>query len=130
MMADEEKHGQARISSIQDLRMFILDVIRHDGLEQVSGMVELLNDRNCIGWREFWPRDFTAEEIWMQLKHLCKQGLIDALIEQAPEFDLVSLDSAKLDALADSNQLWFALTDAGRRAWEQWAPPTSVMEQG
>lgn len=50
------------------LRMFLLDVLRHDEIEQASSMVTILNDVDCMGWREFWPHDFTVNEIWPQLK--------------------------------------------------------------
>ena len=104
------------------LRMFILDVLRHDDIENLGSILKLLNNPGCIGWRVFWPDDFVAGEIIPQLCALAAEGQVHALREtgRGDEFEPISPEQIVAD-----ERIWFALTDAGRRAWDEWNPPTT-----
>ncbi len=106
-----------------DLRMFILDVLRHD-FEGVPQICVLLNSRSNIGWREFWPRDFTEEEVVRTLAGLVQEGLVE-VFEEAP-------DSGELDHVRDPatdmssiKRYWYRPSPEGRSVWERWDPPVS-----
>ncbi|HQU43730.1 MAG: hypothetical protein B7Z73_01250 [Planctomycetia bacterium 21-64-5] len=103
--------------------MFVLDVLRHDAVEQVSSIVRLLNDTSgCVGWREFWPRDFTTTEVVSALVALEHDGHVRALRESSTEDDLLAVPSGQLDSSA-CEETWFALTADGRRLLDEWDPP-------
>lgn len=106
----------------RQLDMFVLDVLRHDAAEQVSSIVRLLNDTTCIGWRQFWPHDFAGSEVVPALLDLERSGLVRALREGEEDGQLVPIASGQLDP-SEADEVWFALTDKGRRLWEQWEPP-------
>lgn len=105
------------------LDMFVLDVLRHDVVEQVSSIVRLLNDRTCIGWRQFWPHDISSSEVVPALLDLERSGLVRALQETEGKDQLVPIPSGQLDA-SYAEVVWFALTEKGRRLWEEWEPPS------
>jgi len=105
------------------LDMFVLDALRHDAAEQLPSIIRLLNNRGCIGWREFWAADFSEEEVMASLRKLTAIGMVEVLSED---------DSATLRACekpnwnVSQNSLWFGMSSSGRTAWEQWEPPSSV----
>jgi hypothetical protein len=102
------------------LEMFVLDVLRHDELEQVSSLVKMLNDRSCIGWRDHWPHDFTQEEVTAALNELVQQGKVEAMLEN-PKGEFVPAPKTRLKT--SGSAAWFRLTPAGQAAWDQWEPP-------
>ncbi len=110
-------------SENRNLEMFIVDVMRHGEIEQVSGILQLLNSRSCIGWRIFWPRDFTAEEVVATLEHLLQKGMVHLLIHDERRRELVDATPESVDLRAEWPTLWFRLTPKGREAWESWEPP-------
>jgi hypothetical protein len=104
--------------------MFVLDVLRYD-VEQVVNILALLNSDGCIGWRAFWARDFTEQDVVPVLRELASNGLVEVLSET---------DQAELRPavgtieLGGDTKLWFAITDKGRRAWEAWEDPPVLPE--
>lgn len=105
------------------LPMFILDVLRHDAIEQLSSIVKMLNNDACIGWRDCWPRDFTAEEIVPVLEQLVKEGLVDVLREDESGNEVVPISIETVDVQGEMDVLWFAMTARGRERWSEWTPP-------
>ena len=107
---------------LSHLRMFILDVLRHDDIENCPSILRMLNNRGCIGWREFWPSDFSDVEVLQELRHLAGEGHIQVLREIGQENQL---EPIALDLITEIDEhVWFALTDSGRDAWAQWDPPS------
>jgi hypothetical protein len=107
----------------RQLDMFVLDVLRHDVVEQLSSVVRLLNDTTCIGWRQFWPHDFSSSEVVPALLDLERSGLVRALRETEGENQLAPIPSGQLDS-SEAEEVWFGLTEKGRRLWEEWEPPS------
>ena len=105
-----------------DLRMFILDVLRYD-IEPLESILKLLNNDSCVGWRQFWPRDFTGAEIVPALKELIEKGYVDVYEMSADERELVPTDMARLSLEDSAGNYWYLLTDLGRRVWNEWQPP-------
>jgi hypothetical protein len=105
------------------LEMFVLDVLRHDEIEQLSSIVRLMNDRTCVGWRDFWPHDFTTDEILATVKESVERGNIE-LLREGDAGELAPVPSANIETIEGDSTLWFRLTPSGRSAWERWKPPT------
>lgn len=111
--------------------MFVLDVLRHDVGAQLSSILKLLNNDGCIGWREFWPHDFTSEEVIPILLSLERAGSVRALHEIIPDDTGNGLAPLPVGQItpADCGDVWFALTARGRRLWEQWEPAVSAHDR-
>ena len=109
-----------RRKSDSNLRMFVLDVLRHD-VEELSSIVKMLNNRGCIGWREFWPDDFTSDEVGVALEALLSDGLVTALAYDVDQSSLVRV-SEYVD-VRGSSKIWYELNPKGRALWESWDPP-------
>lgn len=107
----------------QLLKMFILDVLRHDVVEQIPSILKLLNNRSSLGWRGFWPHDFNADEVVPALKELIRDGAINACAEDESG-ELQPLIPEQVEAEQDEGRLWFGITEKGRKLWNQWEPPT------
>jgi hypothetical protein len=112
-----------RPTSLDDLRMFILDVLRHDQIEQVPSILNMLNNDGCIGWRDCWPHDFTAEEVIPALERLISEGSIEALREDKSGNEVIPVPVENPDVQQEVDTMWFALTPKGRARWNEWKPP-------
>ena len=106
--------------------MFIVDVLRYD-IEQISSVLNLLNSEGCIGWREFWPRDFRFDEVATELIALVESGLVERLEVAEDKYELVPLARSMDPALMD--QLWFRITKRGWQAWGTWDAPISPEDE-
>lgn len=106
-----------------DLMMFVLDVLRHD-FEQVPSIVKMLNNAGCIGWREFWPRDFTDSEVTDALIELTARNLVEVFQEgsgsEGPE--LVPVEAPAISA-NNIMRFWFHPSKRGQDLWSSWKPP-------
>ncbi|MFN7811240.1 MAG: hypothetical protein ACK5SI_01085 [Planctomycetia bacterium] len=117
--------GNKRVDNTMasQLPMFILDVLQHDVAEQVSSILRLLNNDGCIGWREFWPRDFSEEEVVEALGRLVEEGRVIVFRESAENGELVPTSVRELPM--DVNSQWYGRSMSGEEAWDSWEPPTS-----
>lgn len=105
--------------------MFVVDVLRHD-IEQVSSIVNLLNDTGCIGWRDQSPSDFSSNQVISVIPNLVEKGYVDVYMYSKSEDALVpacEVGSMPEGFAGKENSYWFLLTDKGRAAWELWSPP-------
>jgi hypothetical protein len=111
-----------------EVPLCVLDVLRHDVIEDLRGILNLMNNDGCIGWRELWPHDFTEEEVMKALRELDAEGLVLTLRERTTEegFDELPRQSAELRDNVPG--LWFHLTPEGRRKWDAWEPPISAAD--
>ena len=99
--------------------MFVVDVLQHD-IEPLTSIVKMLNDTGSVGWREFWPNDFTVSEVLPALKELIRRNWVEVL-EYSPSRNQLVPTVVALEG--DASQLWFRLTNEGREAWQTWEPP-------
>lgn len=102
------------------LEMFVLDVLRYD-YESIDSIIKLLNDSEGVGWREFWPTDFSTEELIPALESLVKKEHVKPFY-----FDQTTQSLEKFDHpcfIEVVEQVWFGLTEEGRQHWEAWSPP-------
>jgi hypothetical protein len=110
------------------LSMFILDVLRHD-IEAVPSIVNLLNNRGSIGWRNFWAHDFTEKEVTWALENLLQRGLVKPLRYDEILKELVAVQEVE-SIRGNIDSLWFMLTERGLQAWERWVPPGEKENSG
>ncbi|MHC4123314.1 MAG: hypothetical protein ACYSSI_07055 [Planctomycetota bacterium] len=110
------------------LQMFVLDVLKYD-IEQIDSICNLLNDTGCIGWRDHWPNDFSRGEVVEALFNLCKQGLVEILINNDALDELVYLDVSINNCDSITDDMWFKLTKEGKKKWDNWVPPIKESEQ-
>jgi hypothetical protein len=110
------------------LAMFILDVLRYD-IEAVPSIVNLLNNRGSIGWRNFWAYDFTEKEVTSALETLLQRGLVKPLRYDETLKELVAVQEVE-SIRGNIDSLWFMLTERGRQAWEKWEPPVEEANNG
>ncbi len=99
--------------------MYVLDVLRHDEVEQLSSILNLLNDDGCIGWRSEWGRWFTEGEVWESLRRLTRARCVFVAAEEPGGLVRVEEGSAHF-GLDDQGEIWFGLTEVGVRIWDQW----------
>ena len=107
----------------RSLQMFVIDVLRYD-TEQIPSIVRLLNDVGCVGWRKAWPRDFTAVEVAQSLYLSYQENYITIFWEDKVATCIADQQTpvSGWEELLDDT-LWFALTPAAWRKWDQWDPP-------
>lgn len=113
--ANAEKAGRPLIE------MFVLDVLRHD-IEDVTSIVKMLNNTGSIGWRKFWPHDFTMKEVVVAVNALARDGLVRQLVYDADYASAVPTEPA-VELVTGSEEMWYEPTEAGQSAWDQWEPP-------
>src|SRR5437899_12546210 len=87
------------------LPMFILDVLRHDDVEQLPSILKMMNNAGCIGWRGCWPRDFTREEVIPALESLIRLGRVRAFTE-GPGEELLPQKGGEPNLVRDEAALW------------------------
>jgi hypothetical protein len=105
------------------LDMFIIDVLQHD-IENLSSILRLLNNDSCIGWRVFWPHEFSAQEVVPELIRLCSQGLLAAFMVREDDNALHEIDRRPSETEVTSGDLWFSVSKQGNACWDAWEPPT------
>lgn len=100
--------------------MFILDILRHDAMENVPALVSMLNDDSgTTGWRDHWPRDFSNVDVANALIGLLHHGLVSVTEDTSTPGP--TMDDAQGAASVDA--IWFAITQKGRRTLRSWRPP-------
>lgn len=113
---------QAKTSGAR-LDLFILDVLQHD-IENVPSIIRMLNNIGCIGWRNFWPHDFTPDEVVPVVLDLCEQGSVKALKTGFRDDALHECNAVPSVEETCSGLVWFACTEQGIALWKQWDAPT------
>ncbi len=114
--------ASANAENRSKLKAFVIDILHYD-IESMQTLLNHLNEREVIGWRKFWPRDFTKEEIIPVLEELINDHFIETLQYNGTTVRLEKVDmrGSVIKDLADS--LWFRLADKGYDAWKKWSPP-------
>ena len=104
------------------LREFIIDILHYD-IESVQTLISHLNLSIPIGWRRFWPHNFTEQEVLPALKDLIRENLVQVLQLSEVTRQLEAVDGDPMISLNDPNSLWFNLTHEGYLKWREWIPP-------
>lgn len=115
--------------SNSQIEMFVIDVLRYD-IEAIPSIIKLLNDRT-IGWRNFWPHDFTELEVVEALKGLLPKGLVKPLVYDKSTKELVDIEIENFRDIESSiGSFWFILTEKGWEVWNNWDDPPIEEENG
>lgn len=115
------------LSQRELVKMFVLDVLKYD-IEQISSIVNLMNNAGCIGWRECWPADFSKEDVIPVLGELVQDGYLDLYDYSEPEKRLVPAGDVGYlpgDFSGNEEKFWYLLTNKGRKLLDIWDPPVS-----
>jgi hypothetical protein len=104
-----------------ELDMFVIDVLRHD-IEDLDAVLRMLNNTGLLGWRKFWPRDFTREEVLEALDRLVSRGLAKPLEYDPVKRELVTLDRP-VDVRREGGSLWYTLEQSALDLWNEWKSP-------
>ena len=111
------------LGGIPQLGYFVLDVLRW--VEQMPSILNVLNNTGAVGWREFWDRDFTRDEVREVLEFLAERGLVTPYTDSGGVPTLVPVDIMQAKCM-DDEDLWWRLEESGLEAWESWEDyPTS-----
>lgn len=110
------------------MKMFVADMLM-DGHESLPNILDFLNDRGPLGWRNAITRDFTWEDVVSGVAELLKEELADLWLDEAGFVEVETDREAVLRSAEEgSERLWVRLTTEGRRAVEEWEPPTKMDE--
>lgn len=101
------------------LPMFLLDVLQF-GMQPFARIQKLMANTTGVGWRLFWPHDFTDAELLGCLRDLLESG--DAVLwafDDAGDLKQTTLDELR----GPLEEAWFERTESGRQRIEAWQPP-------
>ena len=110
----------------RQLDMFVIDVLRHD-IEDVEAVLRMLNNTGVLGWRKFWPHDFSRDEVLTSLDRLVRSGLVRLLEYEPASRELVDVRRA-VDVCEQADLLWFKLEQAALDLWNKWQSPKELEE--
>ncbi len=113
----------------EQLKMFILDILHYD-YESIPHLIHGLNG-DALGWRDFWHRDFSLDDVLPRLESLLSEGLVMAFREDGETGNVMpSVEVQKLgETQGDYHDLWFGLTNKGWQKWYEWELPESSSER-
>jgi hypothetical protein len=106
--------------------MFVIDVLRHD-FEDLDAVLRMLNNTGLLGWRKFWPRDFTYEEVLEALDRLVRRGLAKALEYNPVKRELVTVNRP-VDVRTEGGSLWYKVEQSALDLWNAWKSPKESVD--
>ena len=98
--------------------MFVIDVLRYD-IEDLAAVLRMLNNSGPMGWRKFWPHDFTREEVLEALDRLVSRGLAKPIEYDPVRRELVDVDR-HVDVQEESSLLWYKVEQSALDLWKEW----------
>ena len=110
-------------SQFDNLCMFVRDVLRHDVIEQLSSILNLINNDGGVGWRDQWPRDFESQEVIRALRRLVALGDVVVVRVRTDRGGYDDDLDADPETFPIDENTWFHLTPRGWASLEQWTPP-------
>jgi hypothetical protein len=104
------------------LRMFIIDVLRHGGGSTFDGLIARLNDDGGIGWKDVVKEGFNPTQVRELVDTMILDGSL--LVEDMNNHHNVLAAS---EALAASLDISYLLTNSPKslKLWEKWKPPAN-----
>ena len=101
-----------------DIDMFVIDVLRYD-IEDLAAVLRMLNNSGPMGWRKFWPHDFTREEVLEALDRLVSRGLAKPIEYDPVRRELVDVDR-HVDVQEEGSLLWYKVEQSALDLWKEW----------
>lgn len=99
--------------------MYVLDSLAND-VEDLEGILRILNSDTAIGWHRRWGRYFTRAEIVQSLVRLIASDRVRVSV-LTPDGKWLEELPAK-DLPGAFSEAWFALTPRGRMVHTAWEP--------
>jgi hypothetical protein len=127
------------LSFDENLPLEILNTMVDDVFEPLSVVIGFANKPNVVDhWPKNWPRHIDRQRLICNLLKLIDQGDVDVWQDlEDPETgwgtERISVETFKKElkkiddqwlSISDSG-MWFSISYAGRKKWEQWQPPQS-----
>ena len=106
--------------------MFVIDVLRYD-IEDLAAVLRMLNNTGPMGWRKFWPRDFTPEEVLEALDRLVSRGLAKPIEYDPVRRELVDADR-HVDVQKEGGSLWYKVEQSALDLWNKWKSPKESLD--
>lgn len=100
--------------------MFVLDALAND-IEDLDGIIRMLNSDTALGWVAEWGRSFRREEVVEALSRLIMRDFVTALILHSDGRSLQKLPAMTLPPLS-YDEAYFSMTDRGRLLHSSWEP--------
>ena len=107
----------------ETLEMFVIDVLRHGQGGQLGSVLNRLNDRGCIGWRQHWSHDFASEEVVPVLRDLAIRGIVEVSVVEQGASNWTTTEPTDELFRESLDELWFFMTDKAYKLWDDWQPP-------
>ena len=109
-----------------DLDMFVVDVLRYD-IEDVDAILRMLNSTSCVGWRKFWPHDFTRDEVLGALDRLVSRGVAKPLVENPLKNELEEV-THPVDVRNEGGRYSYIIKQSPLNFWNEWNPPVELSD--
>lgn len=103
-----------------DIEMCVVDCLLDDEAESLELILQAINDEDSASWRSARREKFSVEEVQEALRALIQSGLVTALAEQPPTYELQTVALPDVGASVLWSSLWFHLCPAGRQAFTDW----------
>lgn len=103
------------------LDFVVLDALAND-LEDLEGIVRILNSPSELGWRDQHPGEFTRMEVLSPLLRAIRDRLVEACRYSEGDRALVGLGEGSVPS-GSIDDVWFRLTPRGRTVLNSWEPP-------
>jgi hypothetical protein len=98
-----------------------LDALAND-LENLDGILRILNSASELGWRDQHPAEFTRDEVVPALYRAIRDGTVEACVYSDSERALVGVGEGVVPS-GPFDDVWFRLTRRGRLVLSAWKPP-------
>jgi hypothetical protein len=113
MMANP--NGKAAAGRLPHTALFVAEVLRY-GSESVPLILDLLNERSSVGWRNYVTQDFTEEDVITALDTLIMLGLVEPFyVEPFTSRFRRATDEELAHLREDLDRYLFRLTRKGRQ---------------
>lgn len=102
------------------LDLYVLDALADD-IEDLEGMLRILNSDTAIGWKKEWGRRFEREEIVTALSRLVLKDAVRVLVLSGDGKYLTDWPRGALPP-GSYGDVYFGMTERGRLLHSSWDP--------
>lgn len=102
------------------LDLYVLDAVADD-IEDLEGILRILNSEAAIGWKDEWGRLFEREELVTALSRLVRKDAVRVLVLSDDGKYLTDWPRGALPPTSYGD-VYFAMTERGRLMHASWEP--------
>jgi hypothetical protein len=107
-------------ASTEVLDLYVLDSLAND-IEDLEGILRMLNSDSALGWTKAWGRPFAREEVVGALSRLVVRDAVRVLVLTDDGKSLTDWPRGELPP-ASYGDVYFAMTERGRLLHSVWEP--------